>query len=221
MGGLNLISFRRCLQWPVLPKGETGGGYQWRFITLLLISVMATAALGQLEMSILALVLPTLAAKWFSFNAPEQITGAFYFQVAIVAPVLEEFIFRGLLYRFVARQLTPAKALWLTSLSFGILHPDVISAGTFSLVMIYSFILTKSILTPILLHFLNNVSVLIIDHYSGSWLLLPIDAQLQLMTQPRYLIGTGLVAVITTPFLVNLLWHYRSAFSSPYDKAFV
>lgn len=87
--------------------------------------------------------------------------------VAIVAPMLEEFAFRGVLLQPL-RKYGDKFAIFTSSLIFGIMHgnmvqaPMAIAAG---MVMAYLCIKTESIWTSISIHILNNLSACILDFY--------------------------------------------------------
>ncbi|MFT4660974.1 MAG: membrane protease YdiL (CAAX protease family) [Patiriisocius sp.] len=82
--------------------------------------------------------------------------------IGIIAPIFEELIFRGFLYKGLEQsRLGPHAAVWITSILFAIIHTQyslsiVILIIPMALVMGYSRMYTKSIWTPILLHIFNN-----------------------------------------------------------------
>jgi len=77
---------------------------------------------------------------------------------SILAPVVEELIFRGvLLHRWAAKWGTP-RAVWISSILFGIGHVDVLGALIFGYALCAIYIRTRSLWVPILIHVVNNAS---------------------------------------------------------------
>jgi membrane protease YdiL (CAAX protease family) len=76
---------------------------------------------------------------------------------ALLAPVVEELVFRGVLFRKWRRTLGPVKGLLLSSALFGVIHggtmlPLAISGLSFALL----YTSTRTLWAPILAHILNN-----------------------------------------------------------------
>jgi membrane protease YdiL (CAAX protease family) len=85
--------------------------------------------------------------------------GSFLFPLGIivVAPAVEEFVFRGLLLRrWVARHGLWRGVLW-SALAFAILHPqDIIGAFVIGVVFALLYLATRSLVVPMLAHGLFN-----------------------------------------------------------------
>jgi uncharacterized protein len=75
----------------------------------------------------------------------------------VVAPLLEEFTFRGLLFTRLSVKYSPWKAAVISSLMFGLVHVDLIGAFVFGLVATMLYARTKSLIAPIVLHSMNNL----------------------------------------------------------------
>ncbi|WP_346292959.1 type II CAAX endopeptidase family protein [Sphaerothrix gracilis] len=83
--------------------------------------------------------------------------------VVMVAPIAEEFIFRGvLLHRWGTKWNTPA-AVVVSSLLFGILHTNVVGLFVFGLVMALLYLRTRSLWAPIFCHMLNNILAIALE----------------------------------------------------------
>ncbi|WP_424354263.1 lysostaphin resistance A-like protein [Methanobacterium sp. MBAC-LM] len=79
-----------------------------------------------------------------------------FFIGVIIAPIVEEFLFRGfLLHRFTIKW-GIRTAVLASSFIFGILHADILGAFLFGLVMCILYLKTVTILVPIFCHMLNN-----------------------------------------------------------------
>ena len=79
--------------------------------------------------------------------------------VCILAPVLEEYIFRGRVFSLLHHSTSALKSAMLTALLFGVVHgsPQVIVEGFVAgLIFSYAYLVKGSIITPIILHMCNN-----------------------------------------------------------------
>ncbi len=91
----------------------------------------------------------------------------------IMAPIIEEFIFRGVILHRISKKWGLCVGTIVSSVIFGILHIEVAIIGAFitGLICCFLYLKYKSILVPILFHFLNNLFVFmanIIDSGSGN-----------------------------------------------------
>lgn len=80
--------------------------------------------------------------------------------IVIVAPVVEEFIFRGILFQRWAVKWGIQPALLASALVFGILHANVIGLSVFGLVMGLLYIQSRTLIVPIVCHSFNNALAL-------------------------------------------------------------
>lgn len=87
-----------------------------------------------------------------------------FLTVAIIAPVVEEIIFRGIILRGFLRRYSVVKALILSSLLFGFIHLNItqfITAFLVGLLLGWIYYKTNSLLFVILAHALHNASFVI------------------------------------------------------------
>jgi len=86
------------------------------------------------------------------------IRGLYFLAVAIMAPFLEEVLFRGVLLTGLRRSLGGGGAVLVSSLVFMLVHPPVTYLPIFwlGLVLGFSFHYTGSIIAPLVIHFLHN-----------------------------------------------------------------
>jgi uncharacterized protein len=77
----------------------------------------------------------------------------------VVAPVLEELVFRGLLYRAWEKQWGWFPAMIATSIVFGLYHPFFLSAFLASIVFVCLYRRTGTLWAPIVVHGLGNLSL--------------------------------------------------------------
>lgn len=79
--------------------------------------------------------------------------------IVLIAPIIEEVIFRGRLYGILRHNSSPLLAATLSALTFGAIHlsPIVVIEGFLAgFVFSYFYIIKRSIIAPILLHMCNN-----------------------------------------------------------------
>lgn len=78
------------------------------------------------------------------------------FTIILLAPVIEEFFFRGILLTRWSFKWGVSKSIFASSLIFAILHPDPISSFCFGCMMAIFYIRTKSLFIPTVIHIANN-----------------------------------------------------------------
>jgi membrane protease YdiL (CAAX protease family) len=89
----------------------------------------------------------------------ESIIFNFSFAILCLAPLIEEFIFRGIIQKNLQSKISVRKAIVITSILFGIVHLNpwqFISAFTISLFIGWVYYRTNNIVNCILIHFFNN-----------------------------------------------------------------
>lgn len=91
--------------------------------------------------------------------------------IAVVGPVLEELLFRGAITKALLKQYSPAKAIFISALIFGIFHINpvqVIPAFLIGILLAWVYYKTASLIPCILMHILNNsISVYVNIKYPG------------------------------------------------------
>ncbi|BFM05810.1 CPBP family intramembrane glutamic endopeptidase [Halioxenophilus aromaticivorans] len=90
--------------------------------------------------------------------------------LAVIAPVTEEFAFRGLLLHRWGHKYGVLPAILWSSFFFGIAHPDPIGAAFFGAAMCLLYLQTKTLWVPIICHALNNLVVWLISVGYEIWL---------------------------------------------------
>lgn len=84
-------------------------------------------------------------------------TGFHLLNTIILAPIIEEIIFRGVMLHRWSLKWGLREAIFVSSIVFGLLHlMSAIDAFLFGLVMCTLYLRTQSILVPIVFHILNN-----------------------------------------------------------------
>lgn len=86
-----------------------------------------------------------------------------FFAIAIITPIKEEFLYRGLIHRFLEERYHFLVGLFVSSIVFGLLHIGYpFSAAIMGLVFVGLFRLTKSLTVPIVLHMVWNLYAVIL-----------------------------------------------------------
>jgi membrane protease YdiL (CAAX protease family) len=166
---------------------------------------------------------------WYLFDTDETrmiaTTGSLYpianlitlFSVVVAAPVIEEFVFRGLLLtRWAIKWGTP-RAILATSILFGILHKEFLGHIFFGFVMAVLYIETKSLFAPILVHAANN-ALAYSGLLAGTFATSPHETLSTFQAQR----GTALtLGVIFIPLALLFLWRHfpKAGWTMPYEAS--
>ncbi|NES21988.1 MAG: CPBP family intramembrane metalloprotease [Symploca sp. SIO3E6] len=206
--------------------GKVPHQYRWLPTIGIVINILLfSLGSGQLLFYLLSFVAPELVESILS--EPIFLSGSDNFApalsnilavitVVVVAPITEELLFRGiLLHRWAAKWgITPA--LLLTSLVFGILHPNIAGLFVFGLMMALLYLKTRTLIVPIICHALNNLAAVGLE-------LLPKDASTtetaDILEQLNAYWWVGMVyVVLSAPWLIDFIrknWP-KSVFDLPY-----
>ncbi len=101
--------------------------------------------------------------------AEEMYAEPLYMQVIVIGilmPVMEEIIFRGLMYERISNFSGEVSAMLLTSFVFGVYHGNLVQgvyAFVFSLLMIYVYKRTGSFASPVVFHMAGNMICLALN----------------------------------------------------------
>ncbi|MEM6590733.1 MAG: type II CAAX endopeptidase family protein [Cyanobacteria bacterium P01_C01_bin.73] len=148
--------------------GNFPGRFSWPFGTALTVCLlMFSMGAFQVSYYLLSFVQPTWVEGTLqeapAIFAPAETVGPGVYgvmivlSIVVVAPLAEEFIFRGiLLHRWQTKWGTPF-AVISSSLFFGMLHPNPVGLSVFGVVMALLYLQTRSLWVPIFCHGLNNL----------------------------------------------------------------
>ena len=136
--------------------------------------------------------------------------------VILLAPVIEEFFFRGILLTRWSFKWDVSRSIFASSLVFALLHPDPISSFCFGCMMAVFYIRTKSLFIPTVIHITNNSIPSII-----GWFEIQSDDSSSQLTIEGFqeLWWVGLVGfVILTPCVIYFWRHYirNTDWQAPY-----
>ena len=76
--------------------------------------------------------------------------------VLVVAPVIEEVLFRGVMLHRIAVKWGLGPAIVVSSAVFGLLHVNFVGVGVLGIVMALLYVRTRTLIVPIACHVLNN-----------------------------------------------------------------
>lgn len=129
------------------------------------------------------------------------LTNVLMFLIAVViAPVLEEFVFRGLLLTRWTLKWNVRWAILLSSLAFGLGHGNILGTFFLGYVLCVAYIETKSLLVPISMHMANNG---IVWFLSATSVFLPeSDANMTLAQWRSYWWVALLAGLAITPWVI-------------------
>lgn len=163
---LVLAGRRAGLDWDLL-LGPTLPHTEWRLASVALALGALTYGTFYLLWAPLSFFAPEFVQSYALEGMPELLSpgnpGRLFLEVvgiAVVAPVAEEILFRGiLLHRWAARWGTTTGVV-VSSALFAILHIEFIGHFVFGLTMAALYIRTRSLWLPIAAHVLNNAVVM-------------------------------------------------------------
>ncbi|MEI3611914.1 CPBP family intramembrane glutamic endopeptidase [Pseudogracilibacillus sp. SO30301A] len=130
-----------------------------------------------------------------------------FISACIIAPVAEEFIFRGYFLKRIAQKTNIIFSLIITNLIFAILHMDYIGAFMFGFLLSLIYLKTNNLLYPIMIHFLNNTLVSLLDLFK-----IPIPDFInytEIEQVASFMLPNIIIGLISLPFLIYYLHKYR------------
>lgn len=123
--------------------------------------------------------------------------------LVVVAPITEEFVFRGIILQRWATKWGIRPALIASSIVFGILHANFVGLSIFGLVMGLLYLKTRSLAVPIACHAFNNA-------IAAVSMFAPEPENSATVTDLAWLQQNwwgGLVLIaLSAPFLVRFIW---------------
>ncbi len=130
---------------------------KWYCAPMTLLGIVLVTAVGV----VLEPLLRLFPAHYFDDIARAVGTGGGAIMISVVlAPLIEEVVFRWLGIRLLLRWLSPFWAVMVTSAAFGLVHfpnlPQVVNALACGIVLGYVFVVTRSLLSVVVIHSANN-----------------------------------------------------------------
>ena len=120
--------------------------------------------------------------------------------VVLVAPVVEEFIFRGLLLTRWSLRWGTTSGILVSSLLFALLHTDPVGAFAFGVVLSLLYIRTRTLLVPMIAHGLNNLLAVV---FSALALTVEAEETVSLVDDLESGLTVAVVgAIVTLPLVI-------------------
>jgi membrane protease YdiL (CAAX protease family) len=138
--------------------------------------------------------------------------------IVVIAPILEELIFRGRLYNLFGKNISPLASALCTSLIFGVVHFEpvvILGAALIGFMLSCLYLYKRSIITPIILHMCNNALAYALNMLSYA------DKSLtDYISTEGYVVVViyGLCCIITIVSLVFMIRYFRKEARLQTDK---
>lgn len=137
----------------------------WLFIVV--VAILIFFSIGSLNITLIpfSYIAPDLVNEILNMNTiyttkqtiMPMVANVFEFIVlALIAPIVEELVFRGILFNRFKQKWGIGVAIIVPSIIFGIMHADLIGAFVFAVIMTLLYIKTRNLIVPILCHVINN-----------------------------------------------------------------
>jgi len=147
--------------------GASPGGDDWKLLRIVFPLILVSLGATWLVYVPLSYLFPRFVTDFVIADSPALFIGgrtAYNIFVAmivvIVAPAVEEILFRGFLLHRWAHKWGTQRAIVVTSLLFGILHADVLGHFVFGVVMCLLYVRSGTLRLPIAAHMLNNATAI-------------------------------------------------------------
>jgi len=153
-----VIGFKRDLDHPVsVFRHPVVEGWIWG---------LAALAVGFAYLKLLQVIAPHLLQEKGVFDLREGGGDTLFWVAAmclLAAPLFEEYLFRGLVYRGLRRTWPPFGAALASAALFAVVHPSIALVPVFCLGVFaaVSFERTRSLVTPMIVHALYNAGILL------------------------------------------------------------
>ena len=129
-------------------------------IVVYLLTIPLTVALAVISEALASFIpMPESFVKLFEQMIQINLQG--FLTIVIIAPILEELIFRGVILKRFLDKYSENKAIILSALIFGIAHANpwqFIGAVLIGIILGWIFVKTKSVLPGMFMHFINNLT---------------------------------------------------------------
>lgn len=130
------------------------------------------------------------------------------FILAVIAPIAEEFVFRGLILNWLVAGFGFWKGVGLSSMIFGVFHINFFGAFLFAILASLLYLKTGNLLVPILLHSANNLVAVYQSFVNPSfpeWLMVTSISDLYAKSGPNLMVLIGSSALL----LLVIAWLAR------------
>lgn len=143
-------------------------------------------------------------------TSPTKFNNLSIITMVFLGPILEEFVFRGIILNKWTEKKSNTRALLLSSLLFGVMHigsfiiPQLIAGLIYGIV----YLKTKKLIYPIVMHILNNFLLVSINF-------IPVDESAEVISVPELIAeltpilnALSLVFIIALPVFIVVVYRY-------------
>jgi uncharacterized protein len=143
--------------------GETPRSIRdWSLVALAVPLLSIAVATMPIIVSLIAWIAPAMLER--RIESPIDITGVHgMIGAIIIAPVVEELVFRGVLLHAFAARWGVRTGVIASAVVFGVLHFDVLGAIASGVVMSLLYMRTRSLLVPMVCHALHNGMIILAE----------------------------------------------------------
>lgn len=159
-------------KWRKMHTGEKSFPLNYRYMVYLPVVAIAAVTLqtGLISPLIGNIAVPEALVPFLEEDI-FQLTIFSFITVVLLAPLLEEFLFRGIIQEGLTQRSGPVVAILLSSLLFGFMHLNPWQFVTGFLLGIFIgwlYYLTRDLLLAIGFHLFNNLFVLLVEHFQSA-----------------------------------------------------
>ena len=210
-----LLMLQKCRKSKINSKeivGKLPRHIQWLRLVGLMLAVMGfSIGSAIIFFSLLSHVNPDFVRKILSgnqglkFQSSDLFVRKFmvFLTVVIVAPITEEFLFRGIILNRWSEKWSTPTALVASSVFFGCLHAHPVGLSMFGLVMGLLYLQTKTLWIPIFCHAFNNFIVFAIMSFTQ-----PKPTVSSALSSAKELQSTWWVGAVLSAISLIFLWRF-------------
>lgn len=126
-----------------------------------------------------------------------------FIQIVLIAPIIEELSFRGILLSRFSTKWNLTTGIILSSILFGILHMNPLGACLGGIVLAITYIKTQTLIAPILLHIIYNACIYSLTFFQKGLM------QSTMSLEETVSIETALISLaFTLPIFGFFMWKY-------------
>lgn len=194
-------------EWGVFKKYK--GRNPLTFLLIIPLGITAMLA-GNYFVGMVQMFLPTEWVQVYDSTAEILYSGGLGVQIlatVIGAPIVEEIIFRGVIYKRIKWVSNSTVAIFLSALFFGVFHMNVVQgiyAFILGAVLAYVYEKYKSIIAPILLHLVANLTSVLIT-YAASGMEAEQASQEIAYSQTQLISSYTIMIAVTGAITIGLL----------------
>jgi membrane protease YdiL (CAAX protease family) len=103
-----------------------------------------------------------------AYDYPERSAVVLFVYNGLLVPIVEELLFRGIILEGMLKKYSPAKAIIMSSLFFGLMHFNpmhILTASVSGLFTGYVYYVSRSLYACVLMHMVNNLLSAVLETY--------------------------------------------------------